>query len=114
MGRRTRQIAMSLEKTLLGALAFLASSQPILAQTADQLAVLQGLRESHDIIGLSLVVGLVLFSTITALLHLAGRQSWTRRENGLSLELAHIRAKLDRAEVFLAAERQIIIAWDTA
>ncbi len=92
----------------------LALPTPVFAQTPDQLAVLQSLRESQDIIGLSLVVGLVLFSTITALLHLTGRQSWTKRENALSLELAKIRAKLDRAEVFLAAEPQIIIAWDTA
>ncbi|WP_020175031.1 sensor histidine kinase [Methyloferula stellata] len=113
MGRRHRHIALSLEKTLLGLPPFFVAPEAS-AQTADQLAVLQGLRESHDIIGLSLVIGLVLFSTITALLHLAGRQSWTKRENALSLELANIRAKLDRAEVFLAAEPQIIIAWDTA
>ena len=115
MGRRHRHFALSLEKTLLGILSFSFFVAPeVSAQTADQLAVLEGLRESHDIIGLSLVIGLVLFSTITALLHLAGRQGWARRENALSLALANIRAKLDRAEVFLAAEPQIIIAWDTA
>ncbi len=114
MGRRHRHIALSLEKTLLGILSIPALSSESSAQTADQLAVLQELRESHDIIGLSLVVGLLLFSTITALLHLTGRQNWTRRENELSHELANIRAKLDRAEVFLAAEPQIVIAWDLA
>ncbi len=111
MGRRHQYSALSLERVLICVIPFLAASPLASAQTADQLAVLQGLRESHDIIGLSLVVGLVLFATITALLHLAGRQSWMRRETALSFELANIRAKLDRAEVFLAAEPQIIIAW---
>jgi signal transduction histidine kinase len=114
MGRRHRHIALSLMKTSPCLLPFLAFPTHISAQTADQLAVLRGLRESHDIVGLSLVVGLLLFSTVTALLHLTSRQNWTKRENSLSQELATIRAKLDRAEVFLAAEPQIVIAWDLA
>ncbi len=64
--------------------------------------------------GLSLVVGLVLFSTITALLHLAARRRWTEREQQLSGDLADARARIDRAEVFLAAEPQIVIAWRSA
>jgi len=112
MGRRQRHNALSLRAALAGAAILIdGASQKAAAQTENPFAVLQGLRESHDIIGLSLVVGLVLFSTITALLHLAGRQNWTKRENNLSHELTSVRAKLDRAEVFLAAEPQIIIAW---
>jgi signal transduction histidine kinase len=111
MGRH-RHLALSLVKTFPCVLSFLAFPARVSAQTADKLAILQGLRESHDVIGLSLVIGLLLFSTITALLHITGRQNWTKRENSLSHELANIRAKLDRAEVFLAAEPQIVIAWD--
>jgi signal transduction histidine kinase len=96
------------------ALALLANTPEASAQVLDHHSVLQGLRESHDVIVLSLVVGLVLFSTITALLHIAIRKTWGRRENALLLELADSRARLDRAEVFLAAEPQIVIAWDTA
>jgi signal transduction histidine kinase len=73
--------------------------------------VLESLRESQGLIGLSLVVGLVLFSTITALVHLTERRRWTKAEAVTSLELNNARAKLDRAGVFLAAEPQIIIAW---
>lgn len=79
------------------------------AQTA--WPVLENLRDSQGVIGLSLIVGLVLFSAITALVHLRERRRWVRTEAGLSLELNNLRAKLDRAGVFLAAEPQIIIAW---
>jgi len=124
MGRRHSDFALSFERTRVWlsscsplpilALIFGSDAGPATAQNLNQYAVLQGLRESHDIFGLSMFVGLVLFSTITALLHLASRQAWNKREAALLMELADSRTKLDRAEVFLAAEPQIIIAWDTA
>ncbi len=77
----------------------------------DQTSLLGDLRDSHDVFGLSIFIGLVLFATITALLHLAGRRRWMQRESALSADLNDLRAKLDRAETFLAAEPQIIIAW---
>ena len=40
-----------------------------------------------NIAGVSLLVGLILFSTVTALLHLAGRRRWTERERQLTAEL---------------------------
>ena len=61
--------------------------------------------------GLSLVVALVLFSTITALLHIASRRRWTDREQQMMGELTEARAIVDRAQVFMAAEPQIVIAW---
>ena len=64
--------------------------------------------------GLSLVISLVLFSTVTALLHLAARRRWTEREQQITSELAESRAKADRAQVFLSAEAQIVIAWRAA
>ena len=81
------------------------------ADVFDQTSILGDLRDNHDVFGLSLFVGLILFATITALLHLAGRRRWMQRESTLSSELNDIRAKLDRAETFLAAEAQIVIAW---
>ncbi len=83
-----------------------------LAGLADPLALLDNLRQSQDVIGLSFIVGLVLFSTITALLHLRERHQWSKTEAAFQLELTSLRAKVDRAEVFLAAEPQIIVAWD--
>jgi signal transduction histidine kinase len=70
--------------------------------------------QEPNVVGLSLVVGLVIFSTITALLHLTGRKQWTQRESGLVGELEAARAKLERAQLFLAAEPQVIVAWGTA
>jgi signal transduction histidine kinase len=67
-----------------------------------------------NVVGVSLVVGLTIFATITALLHLAGRKQWTQRESGLVAELETSRAKLERAQLFLSAEPQIIVAWDSA
>ncbi|MGB3282747.1 MAG: ATP-binding protein [Methylovirgula sp.] len=85
---------------------------PAFAQTDYPLLVLENLRENQDVVvGLSLVVGLVLFSTITALLYLREHRRWTKTEAAFLLELNDLRAKFDRAEVFLAAEPQIIIAW---
>src|SRR5947209_18197352 len=67
--------------------------------------------ETSGLAGLLLVLGLVLFSTITALLHLTGRKRWTQREAQLVDELARLRHQLDRAQLFLSAEPQIAIAW---
>ncbi|MDX7953567.1 PAS-domain containing protein [Lichenihabitans sp. Uapishka_5] len=62
----------------------------------------------------ALVSGLVLFATTTALLSLFARRRWADREQGLLTALSDVRAKLDRAQVFLAAEPQIVVAWSSA
>jgi signal transduction histidine kinase len=90
-----------------------ASGSAVPGLAAENSLVLNGIRDSSDVVGLSLVIGLVLFSTITALLYLTERRRWLERETSLVLELNNARAKLDRAEVFLAAEPQIVIAWGT-
>lgn len=51
---------------------------------------------------LALVAGLILFSTLTGLFHVSGRRQWMRRESGLKAEIAVLRARLDRADLFLA------------
>jgi len=56
---------------------------------------------------------LLFFSVLTASLHLLGRRRWTQREAELASELARTRAALDRANLFLASEPQILLAWDT-
>jgi signal transduction histidine kinase len=86
------------------------------AAQATELPVLslERIHDSQGVAGLSMFAGLVLFSTITALLHLTARKRWTQRENTLSQELTDVRAKLDRASVFLSAEPQIVIAWNSA
>jgi signal transduction histidine kinase len=70
------------------------------------------LRGGVDVAAISLIIGLALFSTLTALFHLTERRQWTRKEAALNLELAALRARLDRAELFLGAETQVVIAWN--
>ena len=64
-----------------------------------------------DITGLVILL-LLFFSVLTAALHLLGRRRWTQRESELAGELARTRAGLDRANLFLASEPQILVAWD--
>ncbi len=80
---------------------------------AEELAAPFGtaLSDRGDAAGLSIVLGLVLFSTVTALLHLAARRRWTERERQLAADVADARAKAERAEILLSAEPQIIVAW---
>jgi signal transduction histidine kinase len=64
-----------------------------------------------DITGLVILL-LLFFSVLTASLHLVGRRRWTHRESELVGELARTRASLDRANLFLASEPQILVAWE--
>ena len=59
-----------------------------------------------------LLLLLLLFGVLTAVLHIAGRNHWTRRERELANELEQSQAQLDRANLFLASEPQIVVAWD--
>jgi signal transduction histidine kinase len=55
---------------------------------------------------------LLSFGVLTAVLHLIGRYRWTRSEREMAAELARARGELDRANLFLASEPQIVVAWD--
>ena len=59
-----------------------------------------------------LLLLLLLFGVLTAVLHIAGRNRWKRREKELANELEFTHAQLDRANLFLASEPQIVLAWD--
>jgi signal transduction histidine kinase len=96
----------------LSGLSLIAAAAPGLA--AGDVLSLERMHESQGVASLSIFAGLVLFSTITALLHLTARNRWTQKEHALSRDLAEVRAKLDRAMVFLSAEPQIVIAWASA
>ena len=112
-GRRTAATSPCMFSARLAGIFYLTTATTAaLGRPADPLALFENLRQSQDVIGLSFIIGLVLFSTITALLHLRERHQWGKAEAGLQLELTNLRAKVDRADVFLAAEPQIIIAWD--
>lgn len=110
--RKSNLAALHPTAWLTGIFCFTAVSASAYERTPDPGVLFGSLRQSQDVIGLSFIIGLVLFSTITALLHLRERHQWGKTEAGLVFELNNLRAKVDRAEVFLAAEPQIIVAWD--
>jgi signal transduction histidine kinase len=67
-----------------------------------------------EAVGFAMTGGLALFSAVVAILHISQRNSWSRREAKLTAELEQTRARLDRAEAFLASEPQILVVWDGA
>jgi signal transduction histidine kinase len=85
-----------------------------LASTTPLRAAGQNLIEQPEIIGISAAVALGIFATAATYMHMAGRKSAAKREAALNAELAAVRARLDRAEVFLASEPQVNICWNSA
>ncbi len=70
--------------------------------------------DQPEMIGVSAAIALGIFATAATFLHMAGRKSAEKRESALAGELNAVRARLDRAEVFLAAESHITICWGYA
>ncbi len=64
--------------------------------------------------GLAVLIGLILFATFTSILHLVGRRQWAQREKALTTELSQTQARLDRANLFLSSDPQIVVAWGSA
>ena len=90
------------------ALTPVAAHADLVNRLADVFGDLNG---SHDLLLPSVLVGLALFAATVSLGHIGSRRRYQGRENALLGELTETRAKLDRAETFLAAEAQITIAW---
>ncbi len=86
---------------------------PALAQTGQSPAT-QQLGDNQTIVSLTLVVPLVLITTIVSLLHMWSRRQTNLREAALTATISELRARLDRANVFLSAEPQISVAWGSA
>ncbi|PNG25978.1 PAS domain-containing sensor histidine kinase [Methylocella silvestris] len=59
----------------------------------------------------ALIIGLILFAGAAAIAAVAARRRWADRETELAGEAARLRARLDRAEVLLAASAGIVIVW---
>ncbi len=56
-------------------------------------------------------IGLLLFAATTATLHITGRHRWRRRLATQDAEIGELQAKLQRAEIFMSGERQVVVAW---
>ncbi len=61
--------------------------------------------------GLAFATGLIVFSTLTGLLHVTARRRRARRAGELNAEIVALRARLDRAELLASTESQIVVAW---
>ncbi|HLW90330.1 MAG TPA: PAS-domain containing protein, partial [Roseiarcus sp.] len=103
------------QRWLCAALFLVLCALAILAPTAGRAdAPVPPLTESardQDLTGLTVWLGLVLFATFTAVLHLVGRRQWAQREKALTAELSQTQARLDRATLFLSSDQQIVVAW---
>jgi signal transduction histidine kinase len=89
-----------------------ALTSPASAMTVfERVATLPMRLEPNGAVGLAVVMGLVIFATTTALIHLNQRRRWADRDAALVAENGELRARNDRADLFLAAEPQIIVAF---
>src|SRR5208282_2150335 len=97
--------------------AFCATAPALLLANAargQSLAALAQAEETPGLIGLSLGCGLAIFAALTGVMHLVGRQRWSRREAELLGETEHLRQQAERARAFLAAETQFVAVWSGA
>src|ERR1700730_8600318 len=97
--------------TCAGICTLLLVASPELGEAAGQMGIAASLRGQAGAAGLSLIAGLIAFPVFAALISLSLRRRWMEHEATHHLELSALRAKLDRAELFLGAETQIIVAW---
>jgi signal transduction histidine kinase len=81
------------------------------ASLLDKGAALLSFAHAQNAVGLSLMLGLTIFATTTALLHLHERARWARRERALDGEIASLRGAHDRAELLIGSERQLLVSW---
>ena len=58
-----------------------------------------------------LLLLLLMFAVLTAVLHLVGRIRWTSHERDLLNDLERARAEVDRANMFLNSEPQVVVTW---
>src|SRR3954466_9525619 len=104
---------------LLALLAAAFGAAPAKASVLEHAAELLRL-DPHNAIGLSLLLGLTIFATTTALLHLHERTRLSRRERAprgaprgrpRTGETASLRGADDRAEMLIGSERQLVVSW---
>jgi signal transduction histidine kinase len=104
-------------RRVVSALVSLAGS-PLLARPAEAaladgaLGLLAEARfDPQTAIGFALLMGLIIFATTTAILHLRERSRWAGRERALTAEIGALRGAHDRAEMLLGSERQLVVSW---
>jgi signal transduction histidine kinase len=56
-------------------------------------------------------IGLVILTTTISILHIIGRQRWSRRLTEQDAEIGILQARLQQADIFMAGERHVVVAW---
>lgn len=74
-------------------------------------AAIVGWLDTRSAIGLAVLLGIVIFATTVSILHIRERRRWTDGEQAQANEIAKLRTLVDRAEILLGAERQIVASW---
>ena len=80
------------------------------APGSDVFAIL-AVQDPSVLIGLALVVGLIVFATTTAIVHLRFRRQSLKRETAAFGEISRLEAQIDEARALLMAEPQIVVVW---
>jgi signal transduction histidine kinase len=96
------------------------SSQEAFAEPTPSLALhelvltAQDSIDRHELAVLVLVLGLILFSVVTAIMYLRSRNRAARLESWSRDEIAMLRDDLDRTKALLSSEPQILVEWQAA
>jgi signal transduction histidine kinase len=61
-----------------------------------------------------MAAGLMIFATVTAFVHIAGRRAWSRRLRSQAALIGELQERLQQAETFMSGERQVVICWGDA
>jgi signal transduction histidine kinase len=96
-----------------GAFGILVLADPTAALSAplDGLMSIPDRLDPHGAVGLAVMAGLVLFATTVAILHLSHRRHWLERDAELVAQNQELRARIDRADLLLAADPHLVVAW---
>jgi signal transduction histidine kinase len=86
------------------------ASQPLSDRVASLVDLIPAF-DVHNAAYFSAFMGLVAFSSMTALVFLRERRRWSARERSLMAEVASLRNASDRAELLMGSERQLLISW---
>lgn len=90
-------------------------SKPVLAASLDNepWTSLLALRlDPQGAIGFALLMGLLIFTTTTAIMYLRERGRWARRERALTAEVTDLRDLRDRVRMLIGSERQLVVSWN--
>ena len=70
--------------------------------------------ESYGVVSFSVFIALGVFSTVTAFLYVRERERWYARADEYAAELTRLRSEADRADMLLAGDAQMLVAWTGA